>query len=310
MKLRNLVERFKKFKNSTVSSPESSRQYSVVYPQDVSPQFNSNNIPETVARPPYYLSGDPGPSPNFIDLKNAEQIEKMRHSCSLARSILNKCGQLVKPGVRTEQIDELVTQLSFDAGAYPSPLNYRKFPKSVCTSVNNCVCHGIPDSRELESGDIVNVDVTVFINGVHGDCSETFLVGQVDKAGQELVAMARNCLHEGIEQCGPGKPFTGIGAAIEEYLQGTQYKVVPAFTGHGIGKYFHGPPDIYHCRNSFPGVMKAGMTFTVEPAISEGTHLLYLLEDGWTAVTRDGSRSAQFEHTVLITDDGVEILTN
>lgn len=308
MKLRNLFNSFRKY-NKPSTSTDCSREFSVVYPATVSPQLSPHDIPDHVEKPVYYLTGDPGPSQTFIDVKNDESIEKMKESCKLARSILNQCGQILKPGLTTNAIDELVNQLSFQAGAYPSPLNYRKFPKSVCTSVNNCVCHGIPDSRPLVSGDIINVDITVFINGVHGDCSETFMVGDVDDDGKELVDVARKCLYHGIEQCGPGKPFAGIGAAIESYLRGTRYKVVPAFTGHGIGKYFHGPPDIYHCRNSFPGVMKAGMTFTVEPAVSAGTELLYLLEDEWTAVTRDEARSAQFEHTVLITDEGVEILT-
>merc|ERR1719193_2053786 len=256
------------------------------------------------------MSGDPGNQNQIIDIKNEKAIEGMRRACKLARRILDECAQMVEPGITTDRIDKLVTDLSFAADAYPSPLNYRNFPKSVCTSVNNCICHGIPDSRPLQYGDIINVDITVFKDGFHGDCSETFLVGQVDEAGVELVDTAKAALHVGIDQCGPGKTFSGIGAAIQDFISKTRFSVVPVFTGHGIGQYFHGPPDVFHCRNTYPGVMKPGMTFTIEPAISEGTDKIYLLDDNWTAVTMDGSRSAQFEHTILITDSGIEILTN
>jgi len=233
----------------------------------------------------------------------------MREACTLARRVLTEAGKLAKVGITTNEIDDLVTHLAFDAGAYPSPLNYRNFPKSVCTSVNNCVCHGIPDSRQLEDGDIINIDITVFLNGHHGDCSETFLVGEVDKAGQELVKVAREALYVGIEQCGPDRLFNGIGAAIQSYVHQQGFRVIPAFTGHGIGTFFHGPPDIYPCRNSYPGRMKPGMTFTVEPAVSEGSPEVAILSDKWTAVSPDDSRSAQFEHTVLVTEEGVQILT-
>ena len=184
-----------------------------------------------------------------------------------------------------------------------------QFPKSVCTSVNNVVCHGIPDDRPLEDGDIINVDITVFLDGVHGDCSETFLVGNVDESGQKLVQVAKESMEVGVKACGPGVEFRTIGAVIQSHAESQGFQVVPAFTGHGIGSFFHGPPDIYHMQNLYPGRMKPGVTFTVEPAISEGSHEIVILEDGWTAVTSDNSRSAQFEHTVLITESGVEILT-
>ncbi|KAF0298797.1 Methionine aminopeptidase 1D, mitochondrial [Amphibalanus amphitrite] len=195
----------------------------------------------------------------------------------------------LQPGVTTEEIDRLVHRLTVQHGAYPSPLNYRGFPKSVCTSVNNVACHGIPDDRPLEDGDIINIDVTVFLDGHNGDCSETYPVGQVDQQGLRLIDAARRCRDDAIAICRPGVPFSEIG--------------------HGIGRYFHGPPEIYHCWNSYPGTMQPGMTFTIEPVISQGSREIVLLEDGWTAISGDGSRSAQFEHTVLITEDGVEILT-
>lgn len=287
-----------------------SKKYSIVNPQQMSPQISPSSIPAHVCLPPYYISSDPGLSPDYPEIKSEESIGLMRESCALASRILRDCGKMVAQGVTTDQIDQFVTQAAFENGAYPSPLNYRNFPKSVCTSVNNCVCHGIPDNRPLENGDIINVDITVYLNHHHGDCSATFKIGDVDDDGVRLVDTARECLYEGLAQCGPGKPFSKIGTAVEKHAAKRGFKVVPAFTGHGIGKYFHGPPDIFHCRNYYPGVMKPGMVFTVEPAISEGTHEIVILEDGWTALTEDDSRSAQFEHTILITQEGIEILTS
>lgn len=292
------------------------KTFSIVKPQVVSPKLSSDEIPASVTPPSYFITGQPGPSPSNPEVKIPDAIEKMRAACKLARCVLNEAIRMVKPGIATDEIDKLVTQLSFDAGAYPSPLNYRGFPKSVCTSVNNVVCHGIPDSRPLELGDIINIDITVFLDGHHGDCSETFLVAGKSERNQEnfagairLLNVAKQALYVGIDQCGPGKRFSAIGGSIEKYVSGQGYRVIPAFTGHGIGEYFHGPPDIYPCRNSYPGVMLPGMTFTVEPGVSEGSPNVMILDDGWTAVSPDNSRSAQFEHTVLITETGVEILT-
>lgn len=212
-------------------------------------------------------------------------------------------------GVSTDEIDLQVHQFIINHGAYPSPLFYRSFPKSVCTSVNNVVCHGIPDDRQLKNGDIVNIDVTVYIDGHHGDCSETCLVGEVDEEGCHLVNITRLCLEEAIEICAPGQNFSYIGTVIDACARRHKLRVVPNFIGHGIGSYFHGPPDIYHFRNRLPGIMQEGMTFTIEPALSLGSSQCRILSDGWTAVTTDGSRAAQFEHTVLITKYGVEVLT-
>ena len=290
--------------------PPANKSYSVVKPCTVSPRLKPSDIPEHVNPPPYYITGIPPNAPQHHEVKSSESIDCMREACKLARKMLTEAGKLAKVGTTTSEIDDLVTELAFASGAYPSPLNYRNFPKSVCTSVNNCICHGIPDSRELEDGDIINIDITVFLNGHHGDCSETFLVGEVDDAGKELVDVARKALYVGIEQCGPDKHFRDIGGAIESFVQQHEgFRVIPAFTGHGIGTFFHGPPDIYPCRNSYPGKMKPGQTFTIEPAVSEGSHEVRILRDRWTAVSPDNSRSAQFEHTVLITDTGLEILT-
>jgi len=204
----------------------------------------------------------------------------------------------------------LVFDMSMAHGAYPSPLNYKGFPKSVCTSVNNVVCHGIPDDRPLADGDIINVDVTVYLNGFHGDCSSTFLVGDVDEAGRRLVQVTEECLAIGLDCCRPGAPFCTIGDAIYRHAFKSGFTVVPAFTGHGIGSYFHGPPDVYHVPNPwYRRTMAEGMTFTIEPIVSEGSDRIVVLEDGWTAVSADNSRAAQAEHTVLVTESGVEVLT-
>lgn len=242
-------------------------------------------------------------------IKSPYEIENMKKACKLARNILKEAGESLRVGVTTNEIDQLVYDLSLAHDAYPSPLNYRGFPKSVCTSVNNVICHGIPDDRPLSDGDIINIDVTVYLDGVHGDCSKTFLVGDVDDDGKRLVMVTEQCLEIGIQLCKPHTKFADIGEAIYEIAQASGFEVVGQFTGHGIGSYFHGPPDIYHVPNTYPGKMLPGMTFTIEPALSEGTDEIVILEDGWTAVTCDNSRAAQCEHTVLITETGVEILT-
>jgi len=303
----------REFWSSSESSPRPhvvpGKTFSIVMPQVQEPQFNPDNLPNNVTPPLYYRTGTPGISPPKPEVKSAEDIQKMRNSCRLARRILDEAGELAKPGITTALIDQLVTRLCFEAGAYPSPLNYRHFPKSVCTSVNNVVCHGIPDIRPLENGDLINIDVTVFLDNFHGDCSKTFLVGDVDEGGQMLVDVAEKALYEGISAVSPGGRFCDIGNSIEKFVREAGFKVIPSFTGHGIGQYFHGPPDIFPCRNSYPGIMEPGNTFTIEPAISEGSSGIRILKDRWTAVSPDNSRSAQFEHTVLVTNEGAEILT-
>lgn len=210
----------------------------------------------------------------------------------------------------TDEIDKIVYEEAIKNNSYPSPLRYDGFPKSVCTSVNNIACHGIPDDRKLEDGDIINVDVTVYLNKYHGDTSKTFLIGNVDERGKYLVHHNEQALMKAIGACKPWEPFNIIGEVIGKYAKEVDLRVVPAFIGHGIGSYFHGPPEIYHFENDCDfGVMKPGMTFTIEPIFSLGTEELELWEDGWTTTTLDGSRTSQFEHTILITDNGCEILT-
>ncbi|XP_057611462.1 methionine aminopeptidase 1D, mitochondrial isoform X2 [Chionomys nivalis] len=214
-----------------------------------------------------------------------------------------------KVDMTTEEIDALVHREIISHDAYPSPLGYGRFPKSVCTSVNNVLCHGIPDSRPLQDGDIINIDVTVYYSGYHGDTSETFLVGNVDERGKKLVEVARRCRDEAIAACRTGAPFSVIGNTISRITHQHGLQVCPHFVGHGIGSYFHGHPEIWHHANDNDLPMEEGMAFTIEPIITEGSPEFKVLEDEWTVVSLDNQRSAQFEHTVLITARGVEILT-
>ncbi|XP_034474160.1 methionine aminopeptidase 1D, mitochondrial [Drosophila innubila] len=268
-------------------------------------------VPEHIQKPPYYLKHmAAGNTLGTPEIKNVEQLEHMRSSGKLAAQILRECGNMAKIGITTDEIDDFAHSRILSHNAYPSPLRYAGFPKSVCTSINNVACHGIPDDRQLVDGDIINIDVTVYQNGFHGDCSETFLIGDVDERGRFLVDSTRECLKNCIALCGPGVPFNKIGKFIQRFCHEHKLESVAAFIGHGIGSYFHGPPEIYHYDNDDPGEMQAGMTFTIEPILSLGGGDIGLLEDGWTAVSMDDSRSAQFEHTILITETGVEILTN
>ena len=249
--------------------------------------------------------------PRCCWLTPSQGIAKMRAAGRLAADILEMAGALVRPGVQTEEIDRAVHEATVAAGAYPSPLNYGAFPKSVCTSVNEVICHGIPDSTVLQEGDIVNIDVTVYLDGHHGDTSRTFLVGSVDPQASQLVDVTRQALEAGIAVCRPGAPFKAIGAAIHALADSHGLGCCPGFCGHGVGKAFHSGPTILHTRNSEPGVMAVGQTFTIEPmlTLTKAGVKERFWDDGWTAVTVDGSWSAQFEHTLLITADGVEVLT-
>mmetsp|Transcript_2653 Transcript_2653/g.7509 ORF Transcript_2653/g.7509 Transcript_2653/m.7509 type:complete len:367 (-) Transcript_2653:259-1359(-) len=266
-------------------------------------------VPKHIPRPPYADSGVLPDMPDEYQIHNEEQIVKMRAACKLAAEVRDKAGELVKPGVTTEEIDIFVHEMIVNAGAYPSPLNYGKFPKSVCTSVNECICHGIPDSRPLEDGDIVNIDVTVFLDGHHGDCSKTFLCGTVTPEAKRLVEANEKGLAAAIKECGPGVPFNRIGNAIQRVADSNKYGIVRSFVGHGVGRIFHAAPMILHHKNNEPGVMQEGMTFTIEPQFSMGSTREKYWGDKWTAVTTDGTLTAQCEHTLLITKDGVDILT-
>ncbi len=266
-------------------------------------------VPAEIGRPDYAETGDPVRRPESR-VKSPEVIERMRRACQAAAEVLDIGAAAIAPGVTTDAIDAIVHQAYIDRGGYPSTLNYRGYPKSLCTSVNEVICHGIPDDRALRDGDIVNLDVTIFLDGVHGDTNATFYVGDVDEASRRLVEVTRECLARGIAAVKPGRPFSDIGRAIEDHATANKYEVVRAFVGHGIGEQFHTDLQIPHYfEPRFTAIMETGMIFTIEPMISMGTGQHRIWSDDWTAVTADGSRTAQFEHTVLVTDDGVEILT-
>ena len=267
-------------------------------------------VPDHIARPSY---ADTGVVQRWSEsrVKTPEIIERMRHAGAVAAEVLRLAGEMVRPGITTDAIDRYVHQLCIERNSYPSPLNYSGYPKSVCTSVNEVICHGIPDSRVLQDGDIVNLDVTCFIGGVHGDTNATFFVGDVDAESRQLVQVTEECTWHGIDAVVPGEPLSDIGRAIESHAKKYRYGVVKAFIGHGIGEQFHTDIQVLHYYDARASmIMRPGMTFTIEPMITMGTwqHKM-AFDDDWTAVTADGKRTAQFEHTCLVTDDGVEVLT-
>ena len=279
----------------------------LVHPGQLSPW---REVPAGIGRPDYADTGEPDRWPEPL-VKSPEVIERMRRAGRAAAEILAEAGQAVAPGVTTDEIDAVVHEATIARGGYPSPLNYRGFPKSVCTSVNEVICHGIPDDRALRDGDIVNIDVTIFLDGVHGDTNATFLVGDVDPVSRRLVRVTRECLDAGIDAVRPGRPVSDIGKAIEGHAHAAGLEVVRAFIGHGIGEQFHTDIQVLHYYDERASmIMRPGMTFTIEPMITLGTwqHKM-VFDDDWTAVTADGKRTAQFEHTILVTDDGVDVLT-
>jgi methionyl aminopeptidase len=266
-------------------------------------------VPDDIARPDYAATGNPVRTTESA-VKSPEVIARMRGACRIARDVLCDTGAAVAPGVTTDELDRVAHEAHVSRGVYPSPLRYRGFPKSVCTSVNEVICHGIPDDRALVDGDIVNIDVTVYTEGVHGDTNATFCVGKVDPESRRLVKTTEECLEHAIETVRPGAPISDIGEAIETHAHAAGFFVVRAFVGHGVGEVFHGPPQIPHYyERALTAVMEPGMVFTIEPMITMGSIQPVIWADGWTAATSDGSRTAQFEHTVLVTDDGVDVLT-
>ena len=245
-----------------------------------------------------------------VELKNAREIEKMRTVCRLAADTLCAVDNIIRPGLSTDAIDAFVVEDTRKKGARAAPLNYRGFPRSVCTSVNEVVCHGIPGARVLEPGDIVNVDITHIYGGFHGDTSATFYVGEPDADAIRVTEVARHCLDEGIREVRPGARIGDIGAAIQQFAESHGCSVVRDFVGHGLGRAFHEEPKVSHVGTRGRGVrLRPGMTFTIEPMINLGDWQIEILPDAWTAVTADRSLSAQFEHTVLVTQDGCEVLT-
>jgi methionyl aminopeptidase len=244
------------------------------------------------------------------DVKDEETIERMRVAGRIAARALEEVGRHVAPGATTDELDKVGHEFLIGHGAYPSTLGYRGYPKSLCTSLNEVICHGIPDDTVIADGDIVNVDITAYIGGVHGDTNATFLAGDVDEESRLLVERTREAMMRGIRAVAPGRPLNVIGRVIESYARRFGYGVVRDFTGHGIGTTFHSGLIIPHFDDpNAKGVMQPGMTFTIEPMLTLGSITYDIWPDGWTAVTRDRRRTAQFEHTLVVTADGYEILT-
>jgi methionyl aminopeptidase len=246
-------------------------------------------------------------------IHNANEIEQLRAVGKLAADTLLMVGDRLRPGMTTEDVNTLVHEFTVQAGARPAPLNYRGFPKSVCTSVNDVICHGIPSPRVLRDGDILNVDVTPVlpaVGGWHGDTNATFYIGEPSEQARHVVEVARECLELGIAAVEPGATLGDIGWAIQRHAERNDCSVVRDYTGHGIGRRFHSEPAVRHYGQPGTGLrLRRGMTFTIEPMINLGGHGCRLLDDGWTVLTRDGALSAQFEHTVVVTRRGVEVLT-
>ncbi|MCP6761096.1 MAG: type I methionyl aminopeptidase [Fischerella sp. CENA71] len=246
-----------------------------------------------------------------IVILSQRELEKMRQAGHLAAELLDHLEPMVKPGVNTLEINDEAERWTQAHGAKSAPLGYKGYPKSICTSINEVVCHGIPSAKQiLKDGDIINIDVTLIVDGYHGDTSKTFFVGTPSPVAKKLVEVTKECRDRGIAEVKPGARIGDIGAAIQEYAESQGFSVVRDFVGHGISNIFHTAPDIPHYGTRGKGrVLRPGMVFTIEPMINEGTWEVEVLSDGWTALTRDRKLSAQFEHTVAVTEDGVEILT-
>jgi len=275
-------------------------------PGRISPR---RTVPASIPSPEYV--DRPRPKP-FIgsEVKDDETIERMRIAGRIAAQALEAVAQQIAPDVATDELDRIGHEFLCDHGAYPSTLSYRGFPKSLCTSINEVICHGIPDDTRLTDGDIVNIDITAYIGGVHGDTDATYLVGNVDQDSKLLVERTREAMMRGIRAVAPGRPVNVIGRVIEAYARRFGYGVVRDFTGHGIGTSFHSGLVIPHYDDpAWNTIIEPGMTFTIEPMLTLGDIDYDVWDDGWTVVTKDRSRSAQFEHTLLVTDFGTEILT-
>lgn len=276
-------------------------------PGTVTPE---RQVPRSIARPPYVGLQSPPPYAGDNTYTDAE-VARIRAAGRIASQALDAVGEAVRPGVTTEELDRVAHEFVVAAGAYPSTLGYRGYPKSSCTSVNEVICHGIPDDTVLREGDIVNVDITAYLDGMHGDTNRTFRVGRVSAEVDQLVERTHEAMMRGIKAARPGRQVNIIGRVIETYAKRFGYGVVRDFTGHGVGAAFHTGLIIPHYDSAprYDDVISAGMVFTVEPMLTLGTHEWEMWDDDWTVTTRDKSVTAQFEHTVLITESGFELLT-
>lgn len=267
-------------------------------------------VPKSIARPEYV--GRSGPERvTASDVKDEATVQKIRRAGAIAAQTLDVIGQALKPGMTTDEVDAIGHEYMISHGAYPSTLEYQGFPKSLCTSLNEVICHGIPDSTVLQDGDILNVDVTAYLDGVHGDTNRMFLIGDVDQQARDLIEHTKIAMERGIRAVKPGRQVNVIGRVIEKYAKRFGYGVVREYTGHGVGEAFHSGLIIPHYDSAplYNDVMEEGMVFTIEPMLTLGTAASKQWDDGWTVVTADGSRSAQFEHTLVVRADGAEVLT-
>ena len=267
-------------------------------------------VPESIPRPEYV--GRPAPAEwAGGHIKTESQIEKIRAAGKIAANAIELVGQNAKPGITTDELDIIAHEYMISQGAYPSTLGYRGFPKSCCTSLNEVICHGIPDNTVLQEGDILNVDITAYKDGFHGDSNKTFLIGEVSNEVSDLVSRTKEALDRAIAVCMPGRPINVIGRTIESYAKRFNYGVVRDFTGHGIGEAFHSGLVIPHfdAAPNYSNTMEVGMVFTIEPMLTLGTYEWDLWSDNWTVTTKDKSISAQFEHTLVVRESGAEILT-
>ncbi len=267
-------------------------------------------VPARIDRPEYMFHSGPEVV-TASDIKTPETVEKIRHAGRIAAQAMEAAAAAIAPGVTTDALDKIAHEYLCDHGAYPSCLGYMGFPKSICTSINEVICHGIPDSTVLNEGDIINLDVTAYIDGVHGDTNATYGVGQIDEQSALLIERTRNSMMRAIKAVRPGREVNVLGRVIESYAKRFDYGVVRDYTGHGVGEAFHSGLIIPHYDSAplYDTVMEVGMVFTIEPMLTLGTIEWEQWDDGWTVVTKDRSRTAQFEHTLVVTEDGADILT-
>jgi methionyl aminopeptidase len=275
-------------------------------PGIISPRLS---VPNEIARPEYVGKPEPTEFPSSF-VATLDEIARMRVAGKLAAQAIVEVGKAIRPGITTDELDRIGHDFLISNGAYPSTLGYRGFPKSLCTSINEVICHGIPDSTVLKDGDIINIDITAYKDGVHGDTNFTFLVGEVEEESRLLVERTQEALNRAIKAVAPGRPINVIGRVIEAYAKRFDYGVVRDFTGHGISTAFHSGLIIPHYEDErFNTVMEVGMTFTIEPMLTLGTFEWDMWEDDWTVLTKDRKRTAQFEHTLVVAETGAEVLT-
>ena len=290
------------------AKPSAERVANRVRPGRLSPR---RGVPTSIERPSYVANGGvPTDEQGPLTLRTPDEIDRMRRTGRAAGELLASMAERIKPGITTDELDAIVHERAIEIGAYPSPLGYQGFPKSVCTSVNEVICHGIPDDRPLAEGDILNIDVTIFREGVHGDTSRMFRVGEISDERERLIEITERAMYAGIGAGVAGAQVRDIGTAIQKVAQPAGLGIVRSFVGHGVGPAFHSAPTVFHYEEpSATTRIEPGMTFTVEPMLNLGAWQHTMWNDGWTAVSIDLSDSAQFEHTVLVREDGVELLT-